>query len=199
MDPIIYFDLETGGLELSHPIIQIAAVAVVQGQIVDEFEAKIKFDIADYAPEALEKNSYNEADWLNAVEPMQAALAFSRFLDPYKCIKKISARTGRPYYVAKLAGYNAAVFDAPRLQELFKRLGVFLPADYKVLDVFQLALWYFENQSKTPENLQLGTVLEFFGHPLENAHDAMADVQGTAMLAQILSSELFKAEVAAHV
>jgi len=59
-DSFIYFDLETGGLDWTiHPIIQIAAVATApDGQIVDEFEAKIQFDPAMASPEALAINAY---------------------------------------------------------------------------------------------------------------------------------------------
>lgn len=187
MKPIVMFDLETSGLELDHEIIQIGAVAVQGDRILDKFELKLRFDVEKADPKALELNGFAAENWVLAAFPEPACQAFARWLKPYCHIEKQSARTGNTYKVARLGGYNAAVFDAPRLQQLFKNNDVFLPADYGVLDVLHLARWYYElNPDCRPENLKLATVCAAFDIPLENAHDALSDVIATAKLAQAL-------------
>ena len=48
---IVFFDLETGGLETHRPITQIAAIAVDQQlNELDSFEVKIRFDEAKACP-----------------------------------------------------------------------------------------------------------------------------------------------------
>jgi DNA polymerase-3 subunit epsilon len=185
--PIIYFDLECGGLELHHPITQIGAVAFQDGKELSRFEVKLKFNLFDCDPEALKINGYSKERWLDAVEPARACALFSKWLSPYKTIEKVSQNTGNKYKIVQLAGYNAATFDAPRLQKLFKDQGAFLPASYQVLDVMQLVMWFYQvNPESRPENIKLATVCETFGITLDNAHDALADVIATAQLAQRL-------------
>jgi DNA polymerase III subunit epsilon len=182
--PIVYFDLESGGLELYHPLIQLAAVAVQDGEIIDQFESKLLFDVSLCDPDALEINGFSAEAWKEAEQPSIVATRFSKWLSPYKCINKIS-KAGKSYRVVQLAGYNAAVFDAPRLQEWFRREGTFLCADYRVLDVMQLVMWYFQiNPEGKPDSIKLSSICEFFDIPLINAHDALADVIATACLAQ---------------
>ena len=55
--------------------------------------------------------------------PGETVAKFSRFLFPHLCIEMVSARTGRPYSVAKMAGYNALTFDWPRLKSLYGQCG----------------------------------------------------------------------------
>jgi DNA polymerase III alpha subunit (gram-positive type) len=165
--PTVYFDLETGGLDVESPIIQLA--------------------------EALEINHYDRQRWLKEGMPPQIAFErFSKFLNQFKSIPMISKRTGRTYQVARLAGYNCLTFDAPRLQYHFKQHDLFLPAHPATLDVLALAMWrlsatlHFETPSASTK---LGFLCEAFGVPLDNAHDALADVRGTIALAKRLTQE----------
>lgn len=189
--PVVFFDLETDSLELDCQIIQLGAVAMKGDRIVDQFEAKLKFDESKSNPEALKLNGYSKEAWINAVEPAVVCKQFAKWLEPYKVIEKISNKKGTPFKVAKLAGFNAPIFDVPRLQSLFKQHDVFLPADYRILDVMQMALWYFELTGiSTPESLKLSKLCEYFGVPLTNAHDALADVIATAALSFRIGSLL---------
>lgn len=202
MNTIVYFDLETGGLNLEHPIIQLAAVAMVNGEQVAEFEAKLKFNPNICDGDALKLNGYYSelpgalstyvtcnAAWNNAELPATVCKRFAQFLEPFKNIEKIS-KAGKPYKVAQLAGYNSAVFDMPRLQKLFSDNQIFLPADWKTLDVFQLAIWYFHlNPEGKPESLKLSSLCQHFGISLENAHDALADVKATIAVTEKLLSK----------
>lgn len=187
----VYFDLETGGVEPESPDIQIAAVAVEDGswRELETYEAKLQFDAKAASPEALKLNHYDAAVWqASAVLPSNAVAGFRAFLDRHKSQAMTSKRTGRPFRVARLAGHNAASFDMPRLQRLFHRYQVFLPADMRVRDTMQLALWYFDSSGYVvkPENYKLETLCRYFGIETGGAHDALADVRMTVAVARTL-------------
>lgn len=190
MNPVVYFDLEAGGLELHHPIIQLAAVAIDEyGVELGSYNQRLQFNIGDCDPYALELNHYTPEAWADAISLKEAVATFGNFLKKYKSVKCVSKRTGSPYMVARVGGYNAAAFDMPRLRNLFATQ--FLPAHAMVLDVLQLALWYFELfPNHKPENLKLATVCAYFEIPLERAHDALSDVRATGQLAVKLKREL---------
>jgi DNA polymerase III epsilon subunit-like protein len=199
----VYLDLETGGVRPEHPIIQIAAVAIDNAtwQEVDAIEMKLGFDPSQADPEALRLNHYDTAVWhAEAVIPSQARLQFARFLERHKTIQLISKRTGNPYRVAQLAGHNAASFDGPRLQKFFRDAGAFLPADPRVLDTLQRALWWFQERRLRPADYRLNTLCAYFGIPIrpEGAHEALADVRLTVELARHLG-ETTSQEAAASV
>jgi DNA polymerase III epsilon subunit-like protein len=182
---LIYFDLETGGVEPHHPVIQIAAIAVDHaGAEVASFEAKVAFDESAADAEALRLNHYTAEAWASAKPPARVVEDFANWLRPYCSVSLISKRTGRPYTVARLAGYNAVAFDFPRLKAMFGDR--FLPCEYLVRDVLQRVLFYFDDspQAKRPENFKLSTVCAFFGISIDGAHDALVDVRLTAKLHQ---------------
>lgn len=185
----IYFDYETGGVEPAHPNIQLAAVAINDrtGEELASFERKIQFDEAQADPRALEINHYDPAVWAAEAQPLEHVVrGFSTFLHAFRSIRKVSERTGNPYMVARLAGHNAAAFDAPRLQADFRRFGVFLAADYLVKDTLQLALWVFDRATHKPENFKLSTLAAFLGIDATGAHDALTDVRLCAQVARAL-------------
>lgn len=183
MNYTIYFDTETGGVQPSQPTIQLAAVAVNDEthDEVDSFECKIAFNEFEADPEALRINHYKAEDWRDAPSERACAEHFAVFVRPYSSVQMISKRTGKPYNVAKLAGYNALTFDLPRLKELFT--GMFFPCAYIVRDVLQRALFYFdEHDGPKPENMKLSTVCAFFDIKVDGAHDALADARMAASL-----------------
>jgi len=60
----VYVDLETGGLEMHHPVIQIAAVAVDgDWNELGAFQVKLFFDESKAEPEALRINRYDRSIW----------------------------------------------------------------------------------------------------------------------------------------
>ena len=79
-------------------------------------------------------------------------------------------------------GHNAAKFDMPRLTDAGKRHGVFIPAEWHVLDTIQLAMWRAQITGKWPENLQLSTLCNYYGVEVAGAHDALSDCRMTAAL-----------------
>lgn len=187
---IVTFDFETGGVEPKHPSIQLAAVAWDGGVELDTFEQKIAFKETDADPAALAMNHYDRAAWVDAKSPAIVAAKFAAWLRPYQTVTLTSKRTGRPYTVARLAGYNAASFDMPRLRELFGTQ--FLPAEYPVRDVLQRVVFHFDERPEAPkpENLKLTTVAAHFGIEVNGAHDALADARICAQLYRQLLQEL---------
>lgn len=184
--PVVYFDFETGGVEARHPSIQLAAVAWDGAVELASFEQKIAFNETHADPQALEMNHYDRQAWVDAKSPRIVAAKFAAWLKPFQAVSLTSKRTGAPYTVARLAGYNAATFDMPRLRELFS--DAFLPAEYPVRDVLQRVAFYFDEHRETPppSNMKLSTVCEFFGIKSDGAHDALADARMCAALHQAL-------------
>lgn len=197
---IVFFDLETGGLDpAKHPIIQIAAIAVdEQLNELETFERKVDFDMATADPEALAKNSYNREVWDRESCPdVHVCSELSRFFKRFADVEMIS-KDGRPYKVAQLIGHNADSFDGPFLQQWYKRLEQFMPAAFRALCTYQRALHHFHERPDIgrPENFKLEGLCKYFGIPHENAHDAMADCRATIAVyrailrnVQVLSSQ----------
>ena len=195
---ITFFDLETGGLSASkHPIIQIAAIQVNNDFTKwRSFERKLQFDVSKAEPQALNVNSYERDVWAaQAVTPKQAAEDFKKFISNGADIEKVG-KSGRPYKVARLAAHNAP-FDRDFLFPWYRKLGVFLPADWHVIDTVQLALVYNTIYGVNTPSLKLGDLCEYHGIPLEDAHDALGDVKATALLAKHLLTKLGEAAPAA--
>lgn len=183
----VYFDLETGGIELRHPVIQIAAVAVDDGTMAEagSFEQKVAFNEEAADPEALRINHYTAEAWKDALKPIDATMQFSEWLKPFSSVEKLSKRN-TPYRIAKLAGYNAVTFDAPRLKALYG--SQFFPCSYQIRDVMQRAFWWFDEHEKQPASFKLTDVCAYFGIAADGAHDALADVRLTIALAKTLRS-----------
>ena len=141
---LVFFDFETGGIEPVKPEIQLASVVIDEGfNELAHFESKIAFDKTKADAAALGLNHYTDEAWKDAPTAGAVAAKFARFADQYKSVEMTSKRTGNPYTVARLAGHNAATFDAPRLRRMFETAGQFMPFHPIPLDTLQLALWKF--------------------------------------------------------
>ena len=188
---LIFFDLETGGIDPKrHPIIQIAAIAVdTHSDVIEAFEAKIKFNPSHAKAQSLRKNHYHPGVWANeAREPTKVAKDFSVFLRRHATVPALSS-DGRPYQVAQLVAHNAA-FDGPFLTAWYDKLDLYLPATRLVLCTMQLAMWHFvSGEDSPPANYQLATLCEHFGVPFHaaSAHDALGDASATVQLFQALA------------
>ncbi len=189
-DRLVFFDLETGGLEPGrHPIIQFAGVAVDAKSFeeLDALEVKIHFDPDACEPDALRLNSFNADTWQReAVLPGEAETRISSFLKRHATVEMVS-RKGKPYRVAQLVGHNAASFDFPFLSAWYRARDAFLSASFSVLDTLQLARWHFLHTSgAAPKSMRLGDLCEFFDIPAVEAHDALSDVRATAQVCRQL-------------
>ena len=189
--PLVFFDLETAGLEPEAEIIQISAQAVTWPCLEDldePFNVKIKFDETRAHPKALEINHYSAKVWEREAIPMGTALTqLSMWLCKYASIE-MTSKGGRPYKLTQMAGYNSENFDSERLQRAFKTYGIFYPAHYRTLDVLQLVAWDALIEGLMAPSLKLTDVCERFNLSTENAHDALADVRMTIEVARTLLS-----------
>jgi DNA polymerase III epsilon subunit-like protein len=190
---LVFFDLETGGLDpQNHPIIQLAAVAVDDRlQILKEIEIKVEFDLRKADPQALEMNRYSRDVWAaEAYHPLAAEANFSRFLSEFADVEMVSQKSGKLYKVAQLIGHNSDSFDGPFLQAWYKRLRKFLPAAFRTLCTYQKALHHFQDRPHLPrpENFKLEGLCKYFGVELSGAHDALADCRATVGLYRALRS-----------
>jgi DNA polymerase III epsilon subunit-like protein len=191
---LIFHDLETGGVNPKrHPIIQLAAIAVdSQLEVLEAFEAKIRFNPKSANAYSLRKNSYHPGIWAKeAREPKEVAKEFAAFLRRHATVSTLSSK-GERYDVAQLVAHNAA-FDGPFLSEWYARLGVYLPAKRQSLCTLQLALWRFAiSGEKPPANYQLATLCAHFGVPFHaaKAHDALGDVSATVQLYRALAPSI---------
>jgi DNA polymerase III epsilon subunit-like protein len=198
---LVFFDLETGGLDPKrHPIIQIAAIAVDSGlEVLEAFEAKIQFDKKKASARSLRKNHYNPGVWAReAREPREIAADFSDFLRRHATVPAVSGK-GESYRLAQLVAHNAA-FDGPFLFAWFATLNQFLPARRQVLCTLQLALWYFVlTREAPPANHQLATLCAHFCIPFHaaSAHEALADAAATVGLFRALTHSRRQTHLAA--
>ena len=187
---IVFFDLETGGLDgIVHPITQIGAVVVDRDlNEIECYERKVRFLEQNCDPVALEKNHYDADLWAKeAVGPKIVLREFSEILRKHADLDNVSQK-GNAYRSCQTAGHNAAVFDRKFLGDWYKRLGAYCPADWRVLDTLQLAQWwYFVTREPRPPNFRLETLCAEFGIELAgDAHDALVDVRATVELARVL-------------
>lgn len=161
MRKLVFFDTETGGLDVANDAItQIAAVAVTA-------------------------ETYEELD---AFEAKLAIGRFSSFLRDHSTRACVSRR-GKEYFVADLAGHNAAAFDVPFLRRYYSTFDEFFPAWPIPLDTLQLARWWVHLTGAEIENLKLETLAAHFGMSYE-AHDALADVRINVAVAQAIAGDL---------
>lgn len=183
---LVFVDIETAGLQVWRPIIQIAAIAVDNAfHELECFEEKIQFDESQAVKRSLHKRHYNRHRWqTEARRDKDVAVDFGAFLARHATVETLSAR-GKPFVVAQLVAHNAS-FDAPFLRAWFERLGLFFPGTYRVFCTLHRAMWLFhEDRTLTPpDDFRLGTLCEYFGIalPPDQAHDALADVRATVAL-----------------
>lgn len=193
---LIFIDLEVGGPNPKrHPIIQMAAIAVDERlEVLEAFEAKIRFNPKCANAYSLKKNSYHPGIWAQeAHEPKEVAKEFAQFLRRHATVFALSNK-GERYEVAQLVAHNAA-FDGPFLIEWYERLGVFLPARRQLLCTLQLALWHAAMIAEPPPaNYQLATLCAHFGVPFHaaKAHNALGDVTATVQLYRALATRVMR-------
>jgi DNA polymerase III epsilon subunit-like protein len=182
---IAFVDIETGGLEPSRPITQIAAVIVeprIEGWAeLTVMEEKIQFDEAEADPVALELTGYTAERWRHS-SPIDVALhALARGLRLHLDVEMTSKKPPfRPYKVITSAGHNPR-FDHERLRAAAKDADVFLALHPRALDTCQLALWLLPGLP----DYKLGTVCKRLGIA-QGGHDALGDARASARIAEIL-------------
>jgi DNA polymerase-3 subunit epsilon len=153
--PLLFFDLETTGLDLEKDrAIEIACIKVHPDRRQERFETLLNPQIP-IPPEVAELTGIDDAKVAGA--PL---------------FREVADSLGALFGDADLAGYNAVGFDVPLLQAEFKRAGLVMPgpADRAILDPL-LILKKFEVRS-------LGWTHRFyFQEDLPAAHRSMVDTE----------------------
>lgn len=198
---LVFVDIETAGLQVWRPIIQIAAIAVNSSfRELECFEEKIEFDERRAVRRSLHKRHYSRRRWQReARRDRDVAVEFGAFLARHATVNAVNAR-GEPFVVAQLVAHNAA-FDAPFLRAWFERLGIFFPGTYRVFCTLHRAMWLFHEDRtlKPPDDFKLGTLCQYFGIrlPADQAHDALNDVRATVALYRAMHSHAKRRRFAA--
>lgn len=187
---LIFFDIETGGLDrFKHPIIELAAIAVQAGtyEEIEAFEAKVQFKASQADEVALGICKFSPSRWEQYALPKRVvAKKFATFLRRYASIEKTS-KCGKNYRIAQLVAHNAS-FDGPFIQEWYRKQKRYLPASPQVLCSMQMALWFFhQNPSLVPpKNFKLGTLCDYFRVEATPDHSALNDIRATVELARTI-------------
>lgn len=167
-NPLVVFDLETTGTNISHDrIVEIAMVKAMPDGSVEEKCRKLNPTIPIPHETSLIHGIYDE-DVKDEPSFKQVAKSLAQFLEG-----------------CDLAGFNVLGFDVPMLVEEFLRANVeFDVENRKIVDaqkIFHLM-----------EKRNLTAAYKFYcGKDLENAHAALADTQATY---QVLLSQIEKYE-----
>jgi DNA polymerase III epsilon subunit family exonuclease len=151
----VAFDLETTGLDVEQcEIVEIAAVRVRDGAIVDEFHSLVRPRVPVH-PEATRRHGYSEADLAEQPRFEQVWPRFRAFV-------------GGDVLVA----HNGHAFDVPVLRRMAAGLG---GADgLTFFDTLPLA------RAVEPGSARLEALAERFGVPLARAHHALDDARALA-------------------
>lgn len=164
--PLVFFDLETTGIEVTDDrVIQIAMLKVHPNGLEESFKSLVNPGIP--IPE-----SSSEVHGIRDEDVASSPL----FGELVPTILNFFAG-------CDVAGFNSTQFDVPLLAEEFHRCGVpFDVADYRFIDVLAI--------HRIVEPMTLSGIYErYFDEPLEDAHDAMADVRATH---RVLEAQLSK-------
>ena len=188
---LVFVDLEIAKVRQRRRILQVAAIAVTQSlQELESFEAKIRIDERLIRASQIRNRHFDAQLWKTEGRSENAvAYDFGRFLTRH-ATADVTGSGFRPLVVAQLVAHNAE-FDGAFLRKWFERLGLFLPASYRVFCTLHRAMWLFhEDRLLTPPgNFKLVTLCQYFGVPFNptQSHDALADVRATAELYRRMS------------
>ena len=168
--PLVFFDLETTGVDVEHDhIIEIAMVKVFPDRTKADFGTLVNPG-RSIPPEVTEITGISDED-------VKSSPTFEEIADEVANLIED----------ADLAGYNAVNFDLPVVRKEFERVGRRMPGPphQTVIDAFEIMRKY--------EPRTLGWALKYYlDRTLPDAHRAMADVVATEdiMREQILRYEL---------
>lgn len=182
---LVFIDTETGGLDpTKHPITQWAGVAVEAGREIESLDLKIQAEDNELDLVARRLIGWPGAEkWrqMGAIPEADAAKKIAEFLAKHYGTQMASGRTGKPFNVARAAGFNVQ-FDIDFTRAMFARNDLFFPVHPRGLDVLQLAEWRsVPMQLQTlPSDMTLEAVALWAGLVLpegERLHSALTDAQ----------------------
>lgn len=177
---ILYLDIETTGLAKAYDqVLQVAYAWEVDGELVDERNILVKPSVPI---------SRGAAETHGITEEMVADCPSFALAS-----EDLAARIREADIIAT---YNGNHYDIPILDAEFKRAGIPIDFNSKLqLDAMRIL------QVMRPRTLT-DMHLEYVGTPLEDAHDALADIRGTQALYRAMKStfnlDSFSEEQIAH-
>ncbi|MEK7505003.1 MAG: 3'-5' exonuclease [Patescibacteria group bacterium] len=168
---LAFIDLETTGLDPEkHEIIELACLLAKQIpnpgkgpklELIEEFEFKIKPKHLETAEQmALNKNGYNDADWLFAADLEQV-------------LKTLSDKA----VGASMVAHNVT-FDWNFLNKAFSTTGIPNKMHYHRIDTMSMAFTKLYHDDRA-QAFSLGALADFFGLKNDRAHTALADIRTT--------------------
>lgn len=180
---IIFFDTESGGLDVDTLEILSIAGKAFSGITLQEFPKEEgefyslmkPLDFNNISQKALDVNKITIAQLRDAPERGLVLQAFSKY-----CAKFNKGNFGFPIG----GGKNILNFDLPILNRVFKFHGIKYPFNQRVSLELEHFLYFYTNQSQEElPNIKLDTLVKFFGFNIKGStHNAMTDTKITAAL-----------------
>lgn len=176
----VVFDFETDGVDTSTcQVLQVAALVLnprtlkpIEGA---RFDSYMKPDFEKLDLSALEINKINIDTLKSAPSNKVVWKMFAKFCQQYNVVEDKATKKPIP------VGYNIQNFDLAitnRLNDEFKQKSFFSRFS---MDVMDLAFMWFENNNVV-DNLKFDSLRNLFGFSHENAHNAITDVEQTAII-----------------
>lgn len=184
-DNYVVVDLETTGLELEFDnIIEISALKVMGGQIVDKFSTLVQPPKPlKYIPEL---RTFQEQDYFVTEFISELTGITNEMLENAPKIKDVLPSFKDFVGESVLVGHNIVAFDANFLCDAFQKLGVEFCNDY--IDTRRIALWLL----KELKHLRLSDIATHFGIEYTDAHRAENDCIITNNCFKMLKAEAEK-------
>lgn len=182
----LWIDLETSGLGDNAAVLEIAAIAVIDGEKKHHFQSYIRpHENATLDPKAFEVNKININDIWSFPDANMVINTFLDYVDSFE-------RT------FTLSGHNVA-FDIKKLFKFFCRNGSY--SEYLTrfrpggIDTLTLSKKAFKNSRNKPTGFSLEKLCQHFEINLDNAHSALPDITATIQIYNELSSKNPSVEV----
>ncbi len=178
---ILYFDVETSGLDPNHhSLIQLSGIVEIDGEVKESFDFKCK-PCSEVEPSALKVQNRTLEEVSAWPEPRDAHKGFHAILNKY-----VDPYNQNDFFIP--AGQNVA-FDINFLYSFFKQcgdgyLGSFIQGR---IDLMVLATIAYQRGKILPVDekgkirFKLQYICKALGIPLDGAHDAMADINATRL------------------
>lgn len=179
--PIVWIDTETGGLEAGyHSLLTIAALAMVDGKVIDERSWYIRQNTYTVSPEAMKVNGLSLIDLYEQGKTVDVvADELNGFVRRFDTTFTDTA-TGKVKILKPRCGGHNVQFDRGFLKATFPHLNLFHHED---VDTKTIASFLADAGLIEEGGMSLSGLYErIMDKPLEGAHDALADIRATAEL-----------------
>lgn len=162
--PLVFFDLETTGLDLYNDRI-------------------VQIGVIKYFPDG-KKIEYNQLVNPNipiSKESSEIHKITNEMVKDKPLLGDIAIELSKLFYESDLGGFNIKFFDIPMLQNEFQRIGLSLELEkVKIVDAMTIF------KLKEPRTLSVAYE-KYCGRQMENAHDAMVDIKASV---EVLEGQL---------